>query len=75
MAYDPERERHDGDEKSKLYVEDLLIILAVGALFVLGVLFREASWSKPGLIVVLAVMAIVFVSRFRRVHRAFKDRD
>jgi hypothetical protein len=74
VAYESDDEQR-GEDKSGLYLEDLLIFLAVGALFVLGVLFRDRSWSKPGLIGVLVVMVLVFISRFRRVHRAFKGQD
>lgn len=57
-----------------MYVEDALILLAIVALFVLGVFFRRTSWGQGGLLVVLVVMAVVFVRRFRRTHRAFTGR-
>jgi hypothetical protein len=61
--------------KVGLYVEDALILLAVAALFVLGVFFRGTLWGQGGLGVVLVVMIIVFIRRLRRVHRAFLNGD
>lgn len=57
--------------RTQIYVEDALIVLAVGALFVLGVFFRREWWGQVALGVVLLVMAVVFFFRLRRVHRAF----
>jgi hypothetical protein len=74
VGYEPDDEKR-GDDKSGLYLEDILIFLSVGALFVLGVLFRNRSWSRPGLIAVLVLMVLVFISRFRRVHKAFKSQE
>jgi membrane protein implicated in regulation of membrane protease activity len=75
MAGDPRQEETEEKAKSQLYFEDFLIFLGVAALFVLGVFFRETLWGQAGLYCLLAVMLYVFVRRFRRVHRAFKDRD
>jgi membrane protein YdbS with pleckstrin-like domain len=60
--------------KAMLYVEDALILLAVAALFVLGVFFRHTWWGMAGLAVVGVVMAVVCFFRLRRAHRAFTDR-
>jgi len=68
----PFREDEEGSgSKAMLYFEDALILLAVAALFVLGVFFRHTVWGKAGLAVVAAVMAVVCFFRLRRVHRAF----
>jgi membrane protein implicated in regulation of membrane protease activity len=72
---DPAKEDAEQRQKSQLYFEDLLIFLGVAALFVLGVFFRETIWGQAGLYCLLAVMLFVFVRRFRRVHRAFKEKD
>ena len=61
--------------KKALYIEDLVIFLAIAVLFVLGVFFREELWAQVALVVVLVVMIVVGVSRLRRVHRAFMGRD
>lgn len=61
--------------KKALYVEDLVIFLAIVVLFVLGVFFRDKLWAQAVLVVVLAVMIGVCVSRVRRAHRAFTGRD
>lgn len=61
--------------KTAIYVEDALIILALAALFVLGVFFREELWGQVGLGLVGLVMVVVFVRRIRRVHRAFTQGD
>jgi hypothetical protein len=60
--------------KRHVYVEDFLILLAVGALFVLGVFFRTTLWGQVGLGVTLVVMVVVFIRRFSRVHREFTGR-
>lgn len=67
-------EESSGSRKS-LYTEDLVIFLAIVALFVLGVFFRDELWAQAALVVVLAVMIVVGVSRLRRTHRAFRGRD
>ncbi len=69
----PSGSGRDG-RRTQIYVEDALIVLAVGALFVLGVFFRGEWWGQVALGVVLLVMAIVFFFRLRRVHRAFTGR-
>ncbi len=61
--------------KKALYIEDLVIFLAIVVLFVLGVFFREKLWAQVALVVVLAVMIGVGISRVRKVHRAFTGRD
>ncbi len=74
-ALEDPHESGGAESKLGLYVEDALILLAVAALFVLGVFFRNTQWGQVGLGVVLVVMVIVFVRRLRRVHRAFTGRD
>ena len=64
-----------GGSKAALYIEDALILLAVVALFILSVFFRDRWWGQVGLGGVLIVMVVVFVFRFRRAHRAFTGRD
>lgn len=66
----------DGGSSSKagLYLEDALIVLAVVALFVLTVFFRDRWWGQAGLGVVLVVMGVVLFFRLRRTHRAFTGR-
>ena len=59
----------------RVHVEDALVLLALIPLFVLGVFYRRHAWAQAGLVLVLVVMAVVFVLRLRRVHRAFTDRD
>ena len=59
--------------KPRLYFEDMLIFLAVAALFVLGVFFRRTAWGQVGLVIVLLVMFRVLFSRLKRVHKAFKS--
>ncbi len=61
--------------RAALYVEDVLILLAVAALFVLTVFFRHTWWGQAGLAVVLGAMLVVFYFRFRRVHKAFTGAD
>ena len=75
MSEDPTKEDAKERQKSQLHFEDFLIFLGVVALFVLGVFFRHTVWGQGGLYCLLVVMLYVFVRRFRRVHRAFKDRD
>lgn len=75
VSYDPEKEDAEEREKLRLYFEDFLIFLGVAALFVLGVFYRKTTWGQAGLYCLLAVMLYVFIRRFRRVHRAFKDQD
>jgi len=70
MQQSPEPDRRAS--KTQIYVEDGLILLAVAALFVLGVFYRTEPWGQAGLLVVLVVMVEVFVVRLRRAHRAFK---
>jgi membrane protein YdbS with pleckstrin-like domain len=67
--------RERGQPRRSVYVEDALILLSIAALFVLGVFFRTEWWGQVGLGAVLIVMAVVFVIRFRRVHRAFTGHD
>ena len=57
-----------------LFVEDALILLSIGLLFVLAVFFRREQWGQRALVAVLLAMAVVFVRRIRRIHRAFKGR-
>ena len=69
----------DGERKQKrtagIYVEDALILIAVAALFWLGVFHRTETWAQRALIGVLIVMGVVFVRRIRRVHRAFRHKQ
>jgi len=64
-----------GPSKLGIYVEDALILLCLVPLFIRGVFFRDETWTRVGLWIVLAIMLVVFVIRFRRVHRAFTGRD
>ena len=63
---------HDAPSRRRIAVEDMLILLSIGALFVLGVFFRTRMWAQVALGGVLVVMLALFVVRFRRLHRAFK---
>ena len=56
-----------------LYVEDIVILLALIPLFILAVFFRRTWWGQAGLAVVLIVMGVVFFFRVRRVHRLSRD--
>ena len=58
--------------KAPLYAEDALILLCIAALFVLTVFFRDELWAQVGLGVLLVVMGVVCVRRFRRIRKAFK---
>lgn len=69
-----DEEEQESRSKTAIYVEDVLIILGVVALFVLAVFFRHQWWGQVGLVGVLIVMGIVFFFRLRRVHRAFTGR-
>ena len=62
----------EAPSKRQIAVEDILILLSIGALFVLGVFFRTRMWAKVALGAVLAVMLVLFIVRFRRLYRAFK---
>lgn len=73
MQEPPDRE--SGSSKTHIYLEDALILLALIPLFVLTVFFRDELWAQVGLVVVLIVMALVFVRRLIRVHRAFTGGD
>lgn len=66
------------DERRKpvgFYIEDALILVSIGLLFVLTVWFRYETWGRFALLAVLLVMAVVFVRRLRRTHRALKGKD
>jgi hypothetical protein len=68
-------EQGDGGSRLKLlYLEDILILVAIAALFVLTVFFRDKWWGQAGLVAVLVVMVVVCFFRLRRVHRAFTGR-
>jgi len=58
-----------------VYVEDALVVLAIGALFVLTVFFRDRWWAQACLGGVFVIMAVVLVRRLRRVHKAFTGQD
>ena len=62
----------DAPSRRRIILEDMLILVAIGALFVLGVFFRTRMWAQITLGVVLAVMLILFVVRVRRMYRAFR---
>ena len=55
-----------------LYLEDAVILVSIGALFVLTVFFRHTPGGKLGLVLLLALMLVVFVRRLTRVHKAFR---
>ncbi len=74
MPFDTEDSEGRDSSKTALYLEDVLILWAVAALFVLAVFFREKWWGQAGLVVVLVAMVAVFIFRFRRTHRAFTGR-
>jgi len=61
--------------KLHIYAEDALILLGIAALFVLTVFFRDETWGQVALVVLAAAMAVIFVIRLRRLHRAFTGRD
>jgi energy-coupling factor transporter transmembrane protein EcfT len=61
--------------KSRIYIEDALILLGIVALFVLTVFFRRETWGQIALGALALAMAVIFVIRLRRVHRAFTGRD
>lgn len=69
-----DEEEQESRPKTALYVEDVLIVLAVVALFVLAVFFRRTWWGQAALVGVLIVMGVVFFFRLRRAHRAFTGR-
>ena len=72
----PFAEQEEGSAgRATVYAEDALILLSVAALFVLAVFYRTTLWGQVGLGILLVVMIVVFMRRFRRVHRAFKGRD
>lgn len=74
MASDRDNRPHGGS-KLAIYVEDALILLGVVALFVFTVFFRKTWWGQAALMATGLVMVVVFIRRFRRVHRAFTGRD
>lgn len=57
------------------YIEDALIFVSIGLLFVLTVFFRRELWAQFGLLAVFVVMLTVFVRRLSRAHGAFKDQQ
>jgi hypothetical protein len=77
----------DRPSKIVLRIEDALIILCLLAFLALAlgwsetppgsdsevVLWRNTTAGRAGLVVLLAVMLVVFVRRFLRVRRAFKE--
>ena len=69
---EPNQEKRPGPDG--LFVEDALILLSIGLLFVLTVFFRREQWGQMALLAVLLVMVVVFVRRLRRTHRAFRGR-
>ena len=74
MGADPNEDDGQLRRLITIGIEDVLILLSVAALFVLAVFFRDVVWGQVGLGVVVLVMVIVFISRFRRTHRAFTER-
>lgn len=72
MSHDPEG---GPAPRAGIFVEDVLIVLAVAALFVLTLFCRRVWWGQAGLGGVLVLMGVVFWRRFRRVHRGFTGRD
>jgi len=74
MPLDTEDSEGRDSARTALYLEDVLILWAVAALFVLAVFFRDRWWGQAGLVAVLVVMVAVFIFRFRRTHRAFTGR-
>jgi hypothetical protein len=74
MASDPGG-RPRGGSRLAIYVEDGLVLLGIAALFVFTVFFRERWWGQVALMATGLVMVVVFIRRFRRVHRAFTGRD
>ncbi len=73
MGADPNEEDHQLRRLVAIGIEDVLILLSVGALFVLAVFFRDTVWGQVGLGAVFLVMVIVFIGRIRRANRAFTE--
>jgi len=69
---EPDKEKRAGP--SGLFIEDALILLSIGLLFVLSIFFRREQWGQIALLAVLLVMVVVFVRRIRRTHRALRGR-
>jgi len=69
------RQSNGRPSKRQIILEDVLILLAIGVLFVLGVFFRREWWAQATLGVVLLAMLAIFIVRSRRVYRAFRERD
>jgi len=67
-----DKEKRPGS--SGLFIEDALVLLSIGLLFVLTIFFRRKQWGQMALMAVLLMMVVVFVRRLRRTHRAFKGR-
>jgi len=62
----------DAPSRRRIILEDALILIAIGALFVLGVFYRTRMWAQIALGVVLVAMLVVFVARLRRVYKTFR---
>ena len=70
----PEADGDKGRElKRIILIEDVLILVAIGELFWLGVLKRTELWAQIAMGVVAVVMLVVLVRRLKRVHRAFRE--
>lgn len=57
------------------YLEDALIVVSIGLLFVLTIFFRREAWGQRALLAVFVVMLIVLVRRLLRAQRAFKNQE
>ncbi len=75
MPFDTEDSEERDASRAALHLEDVVILMAIAALFVLTVFFRDKWWAQVGLLVVFGVMLAVLISRLRRTHRAFTGRD
>lgn len=63
------------DVKTKLYIEDGLILGSILMLFWLGVFERNEAWAQWELGGILLIMLIVFIRRIRRTYSAFKEKQ
>lgn len=71
----PEKSKAPKGRPSKLAValEDALILVSIGSLFLLTVFHRHRPTAQWALGFVLAVMLVLLVVRARRVRRAFRE--
>ncbi len=58
-----------------IYVENVLMILAIPVLFWLGGFRRSEMWAQIVLGGILFVMIVIFVRRTKRINRAVKEKN